>query len=189
MCVTLLFKIVLTKSLIGKKPGKNTVNKQGKRVGQMKYLYVYHEKIVINKRYFISCIKPLCDIFNIDKIKFVEIKDKNEITVPKYSTYARVLLVDGDIKIPENLCLTLDGMAFPEMRIAVVSYKNVFKETPYLLAHEFGHLLNMAHCSSAKCLMGVGYVDAQLKYYWRDLAKRNKLSRRLFCEMCRSHIN
>lgn len=154
----------------------------------MRQLYVYYENPHVSSRYFDILLKKLKDIFSIHKIEKVQIDDVNKLQIPVHSSYPRVLLTRQQIKTQYHLKDTLEGIGILTNNIALVSYQNELSTTMYLMAHEIGHLMNMPHCRSESCLMGVSKQGNETKYAWRLLSKQRKLSKSLLCEECKAFL-
>ena len=162
--------------------------KKEKGAVPLRQVYIYYETPPVCRRYFSSCMRSLHETFGLSKIKQIPISNASDLTIPHYSTTPRVILMHETIRTPYNEAITLDGIGLKDSNIVLVHYQHPFQDTPYLLAHEIGHLFGMPHCSSDECIMGVSYDGMKVKYAWQNLSKRRKLSKGMFCADCRSFL-
>lgn len=151
----------------------------------MKKISVYYENPHVCDRYFKASVRRLKSVFKIHKIETFLIDDINKLRIPECSSYPRILLTKRQIKTQYYSKDYLEGIGVLAHNVALISYKYDLSSTIYLMAHEIGHLLNIPHCNSESCLMGVSKHENEVNYAWRTLSKQRILSKRLLCGKCK----
>jgi hypothetical protein len=154
----------------------------------MRFLTVYYES-KYNDAYFSEKLRSIARAFNISSLKLNRIEDASKLTLGSSPTWPRLVLVHKYIKPYHGETPRLDGISMKRNGLAIVRYQNSLQRTLYVLMHELGHLLNLGHCDSHRCVMGVYVADGKVSYAWWQFTDRRRISKNLFCESCASMLN
>lgn len=57
----------------------------------------------------------------------------------------------------------------------------------FLILHEMGHSLGLAHCNNRNCVMFLKQTKKRRLYGWKMLTEKDRLD--VFCDNCRKFIN
>ena len=155
----------------------------------MKYMACYYENPNVSRHYFARLLRQVSRLFSIKETTLIPIQSVENLSLPSYSHYPRIVLTHNEIKTNQNQNLSLDGVGFKDKKILLAKYQRTsIKETMFLLVHELGHVFGMSHCSQSGCIMGVDNTRNSVSYHWRKISQSKKLSKKLFCEQCKKHL-
>jgi hypothetical protein len=154
----------------------------------MRFLTIYYET-EYNDAYFSEQMRKIARLFGVSRLKLIRIGKMERLVVTGPSTWPRIFLIHQHITPGLGNGVRLDGLSMRNCNVAVVRYQNSMKDTLYVLAHEIGHLMNLSHCDSRSCVMGVQFRDGKASYAWWRFSGRRAITRRLFCGRCASHLS